>query len=211
MAAAIVLIRTPTCTSRTTRFNSLTTFPNLADAANQLTEQVLELVDDGLTTPIVLIDGRGGSGKSTLAAILQNQLFIAGDSLPRLIHMDDLYLGWDGLEAGVDYLQRMILNPIVSRAKASWQEYDWDTGERKRWREFEGQTPLIVEGCGTLSRKSSELAHVRVWVESDEQVRFARWVEREGSDKNFGRWAAQEVEFYGRERSLELADFTVAN
>jgi cytidylate kinase len=55
------------------------------------------------------------------------------------------------------------------------------------------------------------LAHLRVWVEADADVRFQRWVEREGSDENFGRWAAQEVDFYARERSPELADITVAN
>ena len=186
-------------------------FPNLSSAAAELSEQVLELVDNGLTTPIILIDGRAGSGKSTLAALLQNQLFKEGDSLPRLIHMDDLYEGWDGLQAGVDYLQRLILNPVVGRKKASWQEFDWSAGERVRWREFEGQTPLIVEGCGALSRLSSEVADLKVWVESDSEIRFRRWVEREGSDENFGRWAAQEVEFYSRERSTELADVTVAN
>jgi cytidylate kinase len=103
------------------------------------------------------------------------------------------------------------LNPIAGRKKASWQEFDWSAGMRVRWREFEGQTPLIVEGCGALSRLSGEVAHLRVWVEADADVRFQRWVEREGSDENFGRWAAQEVEFYARERSPELADITVAN
>ena len=186
-------------------------FLNLSAAVSELSEKVLELVDDGLPTPIVLIDGRAGSGKSTLAAMLQNQLFKDGESLPRLIHMDDLYEGWDGLQAGVDYLQRLILNPVAARKKASWQEFDWSAGMRVRWREFEGQTPLIVEGCGALSRLSGEVAHLRVWVEADADVRFQRWVEREGSDENFGRWAAQEVEFYARERSPELADVTVAN
>jgi hypothetical protein len=42
-------------------------------------------------------------------------------------------------------------------------------------------------------------------------VRYQRWLNREGSEENFGRWAAQEVEFYARERSTELADITVSN
>ena len=189
----------------------MSNFPSLVAAASLLSEQVLELVDDGVTTPIILIDGRAGSGKSTLAALLQKQLFKDGESLPRLIHMDDLYDGWDGLQAGVDYLQRMILSPIASRTKASWQEFDWAAGERARWREFEGHTPLIVEGCGSISRVAALAASIKVWVESDDQLRYQRWLEREGSEENFGRWAAQEVEFYARERSPELADVTVAN
>lgn len=189
----------------------MTSFSNLATAASVLSEQVLELVDDGLATPIILIDGRAGSGKSTLAAMLQNQLFKDGESLPRLIHMDDLYEGWDGLQAGVDYLQRLILSPVSARKKATWQEFNWSAGMRVRWREFEGQTPLIVEGCGSISRLAAQAAQVKIWVEADDQVRYQRWLEREGSEENFGRWAAQEVEFYARELSPELADVTVAN
>jgi uridine kinase len=189
----------------------VSTFSNLSEAAVEISQQVLELVDDGVATPIILIDGRAGSGKSTLAALLQNQLFRDGESLPRLIHMDDLYDGWDGLQHGVDYLQRLVLNPVASRKKASWQEFDWSAGERVRWREFEGQTPLIVEGCGSISRLAAEAAQIKIWVEADDQVRYQRWLEREGSEENFGRWAAQEVEFYARERSTELANVTVAN
>ena len=189
----------------------MSTFSNLSEAAVEISQQVLELVDDGVTTPIILIFGGGGSGKSTLAALLQNQLFRDGESLPRLIHMDDLYDGWDGLQHGVDYLQRLILNPVASRKKASWQEFDWSAGERVRWREFEGQTPLIVEGCGSISRLAAGAAQIKIWVEADDQVRYQRWLEREGSEENFGRWAAQEVEFYARERSTELANVTVAN
>ena len=188
------------------------TFPaSLTSASTAVAERILEFVDQGVSTPIVLIDGRAGSGKSTLAALLQNQLFKDGESAPRLIHMDDLYEGWDGLQAGVDYLQRMILNPVLARRKAQWQEFDWSLGERDRWREFEGGTPLIIEGCGSISRLAAEAADFQIWVEADDQARYQRWLEREGHDEFFGKWAAQEVEFYARERSTELADMTVSN
>jgi uridine kinase len=186
-------------------------FSNLENAASAVAERTLELVDEGVSTPIILIDGRAGSGKSTLATLLQNELFRAGESAPRVIHMDDLYDGWDGLQAGVDYLQRMIISPVANRKKASWQEFDWALGERERWREFEGQTPLIVEGCGSLSRLAAQSSEIKIWVEAPDEVRYARWLDREGSEENFGRWAAQEVEFYARERSTELAEITVTN
>ena len=189
----------------------MTSPANLVDASNLLAARVLDLVEDGVATPIVLIDGRAGSGKSTLGALLQNQLFKDGESLPRLIHMDDLYEGWDGLQAGTDYLLRAILTPVVSRKRASWQEFDWAKNERDRWREFDGGTPLIIEGCGSLSRATAELAHLKVWVDSPEETRRARWIEREGGDVFWPRWAAQELDFYARERSSELADFAVEN
>ena len=180
-------------------------------AAVQISERTLELVDEGLSTPVILIDGRAGSGKSTLAKLLQNQLFKEGETLPRLVHMDDLYEGWDGLQAGADYLLRNILTPVAARRKASWQEYDWSLGARDRWREFEGGTPLIVEGCGSISRLAAEAAQFKIWIESPDEVRYQRWLEREGNDEFFGKWSAQEVEFYARERSTELVDLTVSN
>lgn len=177
-------------------------------ALSQLTDLTLTALDRGFATPVILIDGRAGSGKSTLAAALQNELFKQGDSLPRVVHMDDLYEGWRGLEAGVDVLQRQILAPLARGVVASWQEWDWVAGERVKWREFEGGTPLIIEGCGSLNRVSRESSDIRVWLEVSEEVRHARWLEREGSDEHWGEWAAQELEFYARERSAELATLT---
>jgi uridine kinase len=175
-----------------------------------LSNKTLDAIDKGLQTPIILIDGRAGSGKSTLAEALQNQLFKDGESLPRLIHMDDLYPGWNGLDEGADYLQRMILNKLERRETANWQEWNWSTNEREQWREFSGGTPLIVEGCGALNRRSAECSELRVWLEVDEATRKNRWLAREGSDEYWGAWASQELDFYAREKSAELANIKIA-
>ena len=219
MAAATVSTRTQTFWLRhkrtTLSLDSVPDLHNQPDLVDLLSDQVLELIETGLQTPIVLIDGRAGSGKSTLADLLQRKLFKEGESLPRVIHMDDLYLGWDGLQAGVDYLQRFILGPVSRREGASWQDFDWasladaEAGaalERTgQWREFRGGTPLIIEGCGSLGRASAEVANIGVWLEVDETVRHERWLAREGGSEHWAQWAAQELEFYAREKSVELA------
>lgn len=174
----------------------------------QLVDLTLEQVELGNLTPVILIDGRAGSGKSTLAGELQKALFKAGEPLPRVIHMDDLYEGWRGLEAGVDLLQRLIITPLARGEVANWQEWNWETGERDKWREFRGGNPLIIEGCGALNRVTAEHSPIRVWLEVAESVRFERWVNREGSDSHWAEWSAQELEFYARERSAELATLT---
>jgi uridine kinase len=171
-----------------------------------LSAAVLDLVDDGVATPLVLIDGRAGSGKSTLADALQRRLFKDGETLPRLIHMDDLYPGWSGLAAGAEYLQRFILGPISQRTTAHWQLFDWAAGERVEWREFSGGTPLIVEGCGALNGLSAALTQFKVWLETPEDVRHERWLAREGNDEHWAAWAAQELDFYAREKSQALAE-----
>ncbi len=175
----------------------------------RLTKDTLELVDSGANTPIVVIDGRAGSGKSTLALALQNALFIEGESLPRLINMDDLYEGWTGLAQGAEYLQRSILMPLLANKTASWQEFNWETNQRERWREFSGGTPLIIEGCGSLNRYTASVANLTVWLDVPEEIRRARWLERDGHifDQYFDSWAAQELDFIAREQSTEWASF----
>lgn len=177
---------------------------------DSFTQSVLNLLDEGTYTPIVLIDGRSASGKTTLAEALQRELFRAGETLPRLVHMDDLYEGWTGLQAGHDLLLRQILTPVSRRERANWQQWDWELGAREIWREFDGGTPLIVEGCGSLSQQTVQLANLSLWLEAEEPVRHQRWIERAGHDHDewWPVWAAQELEFYARERSAELADFS---
>lgn len=177
------------------------------DLLETLVSGVLEQVDDGRPSPIVIIDGRAGSGKSTLAEKLQNELFRQGESMPRIIHMDDLYEGWNGLAAGAEYLQRFILQPLADKQTATWQEYNWELGKRDRWREFSGGTPLIIEGCGAVNLFTAELASFSVWLEVSEETRRQRWQERDGNrfDEFFDNWAAQELDFYATQRSRELA------
>jgi uridine kinase len=189
-------------------------FSDLADLDQQklieaLSTQILDQIDRGNQTPIVLIDGRAGSGKSTFAEQLQQQLFRDGESAPRVIHMDNIFEGWEGLSLGSDYMVRFILNPLARKETASWQDWSWVKNERSSWREFSGGTPLIVEGCGALTERSKEHAFLSLWLEASEETRRARWIERERHLDKFDFWAAQELDFYAREKSKSLADLII--
>jgi len=183
--------------------------PSNSELIQEITDKVLDQVELGIAAPIVLIDGRSNSGKSTFAKSLQENLFRQGESLPRVIHMDDLYPGWEGLSLGADYLNRFILEPLNKKLTASWQQWDWSINQRGAWMEFSGGTPLIIEGCGSLSDRASSIALLRIWLEAKEPVRQSRWLEREGNLDKFEMWAAQELDFYAREKSLELADLVI--
>jgi uridine kinase len=175
----------------------------------KVSSQVLELIDRGNQTPIVLIDGRAGSGKSTFAESLQQQLFRDGESAPRVIHMDNIFEGWDGLALGSDYMVRFILQPLARQETASWQDWSWVKNQRSSWREFSGGTPLIVEGCGSLTERSKEHADISIWLEASEETRRERWIQRERHLEKFDFWAAQELDFYAREKSQSLADLVI--
>jgi uridine kinase len=134
--------------------------------------------------------------------------------------MDDLYPGWEGLQLGSFYLNQQILQPLIQGKTAHFQLWDWESGQRGKngepgngWREFSGGTPLIVEGCGSLSRTASELAHYRIWIEADQSARHKRWLDRDGEKFNdfWHIWAAQEDEFYQQQNSKQLADWVLEN
>lgn len=187
-------------------------------ALEAIVKRIVELADQ-LPTVIVLIDGRAGSGKSTIAKQLQDLLFKELEQSPKVIHMDDLYPGWEGLRAGSQYLNLNILSKLAAGKTASWQVWDWAKGERggsdqgNGWREYSGPGVVIVEGCGSLSRAGAEMAHLKLWLEADRATRRKRWEERDGHifDEYWPIWEIQEDEFYSQEHSSELADLVIGD
>ncbi len=189
------------------------------EGVETITKLVSTLADQ-IPTPIVLIDGRAGAGKSSFAEQLRNNLFKELESSPRLVTMEDLYEGWDGLEAGSLYLLQSILRPLQQGLEANWQVWDWGTSVRgsdsepgNGWRSFAGGNVLIIEGCGAISRETAPIANLRVWIESSGAARKARYSERDGGkfDYQWLNWASQEDQFIQIHKPRELVDWIVEN
>ncbi|MBF4595879.1 ATP-binding protein [Curtobacterium sp. VKM Ac-2889] len=146
---------------------------------------------------IVLIDGRSGTGKTTLGAQVAEQLGA------QLVHLDDLYPGWDGLRAASDALVTDVLG-----APSGYRRWDWDADGPAEWTSVDPDLPIVVEGCGALSRASAPLASLRVWLEADDAVRWDRAIGRDGEvfAREWDRWAAQEQAFIAAEDPAALAD-----
>ena len=158
------------------------------------------MADPGATR--ILIDGRSGSGKTELAKRMA--LEIPGAQLVRL---DDIYPGWDGLEAG----SRHVLENVLAASAPRWQRWDWTQNAPAEWHPLDPSRPIIIEGCGALSRGNRALADHGIWVELDEPTRKARALARDGDAyaPHWERWAAQEQAFIEREHPRELADEVV--
>jgi uridine kinase len=144
---------------------------------------------------VILIDGGSGSGKTDLAAVLAPALGA------ELVRLDDVYPGWDGLEAA-----SLMVSGIIDGNR--WRRWDWAAGEPAEWHDLDPRRPLVIEGCGSLSRANRALATFGIWVELDEPTRKARALARDGDaySPHWDRWAAQERTFFERERPDRLAD-----
>jgi uridine kinase len=151
-----------------------------------------------LSAERILIDGRSGSGKSDLARAMT-----AGWPEAQLVRLDDIYPGWDGLEAGSAHVGQYVLS-----SRPRWQRWDWVTGRPEEWHELDADRPIIVEGCGALSRANRALADWGIWVELDDATRKQRALDRDGEAyaPHWERWAAQELSFIERENPRALAD-----
>lgn len=158
----------------------------------------------GIRRPdIVLVDGRSGSGKTELARAMVDQ-----KPELQLVRMDDLYPGWQGLEAGSKHVHDFVITASVRR----WQRWDWVENGPAEWHVLDQHRPILIEGCGSLSRANRSLAAYAVWVELDVDTRRARVRERDGArwDDHWEEWADQEDAFIARENPHALADTVIS-
>jgi uridine kinase len=160
------------------------------DAAVQILVEAIPRL--AAANPVVLIDGRSGAGKTSFARRLVARWPLRGPV--QLISLDALYPGWDGLEEGVAYAREHILVPHARGRIATWQRWDWETGERAEAHAVDPSLPLVVEGSGLLTAETEPLGDVRVWVEAPDAARRDRALARDGETyrPHWERWAAQE-------------------
>lgn len=169
---------------------------------------------------VILIDGRSGSGKTHFARLLSHELFKATQVEAQLVHMDDLYAGWEGLRLGANILVSDILKPLSLGISTRYQKWNWTTGTRgidsepgQGWCTVDPWSPVIVEGCAAVSVASRSLATTAIWIESDLEARINRLAHRDNGafTSHQANWSSQEDEFYSQESTLELCDHKVIN
>jgi energy-coupling factor transporter ATP-binding protein EcfA2 len=150
---------------------------------------------------LICVDGPAGSGKTTLAAEL------AELSGAPVLHMDDMFEGWDGLARITDQLESLLL-PLALGRSGSYRRWDWPGHQ---WAETILVPPaplLVLEGVGSASARVGHLITVLAWVEVPYDLRERRGLERGGVGvaENWRQWAVDEQEVFARERTRARAD-----
>jgi uridine kinase len=161
---------------------------------------------------LVCIDGPAGSGKTTLAAAVRR---CARDLLPtgvvRMLHMDDVYPGWDGLAEGMATVAASVVAPLREGRPGRYRRFDWHAGALGGERVLGPADLLVIEGVGSGNVTYDDAITCLVWVEAPPDVRLERGLARDGEDLR-GHWLAwREAEdaVFARERTRERADVVV--
>ena len=156
---------------------------------------------------VLLIDGRSGSGKTTLARRLVAAWPVDRLGPVQLVHLDDVYPGWHGLEAA----SRMVESTILAAEGPGWTTWDWQHDVPGEQRTLDPAASLVVEGAGALTRASSARATLRVWLELDDETRRVRALGRDGATYEpwWDVWAEQEARHLAVESPRALADVVV--
>ncbi len=169
---------------------------------------------------LVCVDGPAGSGKTTLAAELRrgfrDALRGSGAVGPRvrLLHMDNVYAGWTGLQVGMRTVAQHVVAPLARGDAGRYRRFDWQAMAFAEERVVEPCDVLIVEGVGSggvAHDGYAESVTCLVWVATPPAVRLARGLARDGEQmrEHWLTFAAEEDAMFARERIRERADVVV--
>ncbi|HEX3004852.1 MAG TPA: hypothetical protein VHO27_11625 [Angustibacter sp.] len=157
-------------------------------------------------THLVAVDGPSGAGKTTFAARLSDALGGAP-----VVHMDDLYPGWDGLADAVPRAVEWVAEPLLRGDAARYRRFDWERHVYAEWHTVPDAPVVILEGVASAARPMSAALTVAVWVDAAEPVRMARGIARDGEAyrPHWERWAKQERAHFERDATRARADVAV--
>jgi uridine kinase len=177
----------------------------------QINEALRDLFSESTKPLILAIDGPAGSGKSTLAGEIARAF--AGTYDIEVIHLDELYNGWD--DALSEELFKRIAQLIAAQRAGKATDlaiYDWSVESFSGAREVKAVQLLIIEGVGS----SNQLLHTNlttsIWLDIDQSTGLARVLERDGDEirGEMVKWQKMESEYFARDLTRERADFILS-
>ncbi len=157
---------------------------------------------------VIAIDGPSGAGKTTFAEQVADALAERTGARPQVVHMDDIFPGWDGLLESVEVVSEQVLEPLSRAEDGRFRRWDWLAGERADWIAVPVADWLVLEGVGCGSRPCRPHISALAWVEADRAIRMARGIERDGEAfrPHWERWAIQEQQLFAAEDTRTHAD-----
>ena len=177
----------------------------------QINEALRDLFNQSAKPLVLAIDGPAGSGKSTLASEIARAF--AGTYDIEVIHLDELYNGWD--EALSDELFQRIFKLIAAQRAGLATDlaiYDWAAKSFSGSREIKAVQLLIIEGVGSSNLLLQNDLTTSIWLDIEQSIGLARVLERDGEQirEEMVKWQKMESEYFARDLTRERAEFILS-
>jgi uridine kinase len=177
----------------------------------QINEALRDLFNLSKKPLVLAIDGPAGSGKSTLASEIARAF--AGTYTIEVIHLDELYNGWDQ-PLSVDLFERIaeLISAQHLGQSIDLALYDWEINSFSRRREIKAAELLIIEGVGSSNQALQKDLTTSIWLDIDASVGLARVLERDGEEitEEMAKWQKMERQYFERDLTRERADFILS-
>jgi uridine kinase len=173
----------------------------------QLIAALTDLCKDKVR-PIIAIDGPAGAGKTTLARELA--LAFSPKISVQVIHMDDLYAGWENaLTDDLSKVLRYLVDQHESSLPAKIQRYNWIRSAFEESEELPVSDLLILEGVGSADKDLQDRFAALIWMEIDPEVGLVRVVNRDGVQvqDQMQKWLRTQEQHFLQHSTREKADF----
>ena len=177
----------------------------------QINEALRDLFNQSAKPLVLAIDGPAGSGKSTLASEIARAF--AGTYDIEVIHLDELYNGWD--EALSEELFQRLSQLIAAQQAGKVTElaiYDWSAASFSGTREIKAVQLLIIEGVGSSNQLLQSNLTTSIWLDIEQGIGLARVLDRDGQEihDQMIKWQKMESEYFARDLTRERADFILS-
>ncbi len=158
--------------------------------------------------PIIAIDGPAGAGKTTLA----HEIFLAlsTSASVQVIHMDDLYDGWDNALSGdLTKVLSYLVEQHLGKTPAKLQRYNWSAAAFGDSEALPVADLLILEGVGSADKDIQGHLAALIWMEIDPQDGLKRVINRDGADvaEQMEKWLTTQEKHFLQHSTREKADF----
>jgi uridine kinase len=160
------------------------------------------------TRPIIAIDGPAGAGKTTLARELS--LAFSPKISVQVIHMDDLYDGWDNaLSKDLSKILQYLADQHESSSPAKIQRYNWLRSAFEESEELPVCDLLILEGVGSADKDLQYRFAALIWMEIDPADGLKRVLDRDGAQvqDQMQKWLTTQAQHFLQHSTREKADF----
>jgi uridine kinase len=161
---------------------------------------------------LLAIDGPAGAGKTTFAAKLQAELSVNGTV--RVIHMDDLYNGWDNALSNPlsEILDRISTAHIAGREFVI-KIFNWHTMTFDRQELITPTDYLIIEGVGAAQQIVRETGATTYWLDIEPEIGLQRVLDRDGAhiEVQMRQWQVDQDKHFARDETRENCEFKLTS